>query len=340
MALIPPSLSLLDAHHSNIGNTWSSSNTSVQRLRKTSFTIVLTGSALLVASFIQAHLFGLTVYHAVIVLNLSWLINLTAVISVMLRWGLDGNGMKGLSDWQKIKSREVAMYTAHFCATGALGIWLFSNVDKFDITQKCSDSTVFYVFSHFVRVENPRFRIFWLVIYSLTAIPILNWCILICMLVFTFLVMYLVLVLIIVTSVCVFTPCVLCCCGAKRRGEADEAKDDSNLPDFTKSSVGLLVVLSLVLDVLLIVSTEETINHNTVGSGESEWGFGQTLALLVMLLPAIEVWEDIRGTWKRLRGNTGLSEADILGGEEKTAHTPEQIGKLVLPDLSGIGYNL
>jgi hypothetical protein len=75
------------------------------------------------------------------------------------------------------------------------------------------------------------------------------------------------------------------------------------------------------------VSTEETINHNIVGSGESEWGFGQTLVLLVMSLPAIEVWEDIRGTWKGFRGSAGSGEADIGGRDEKTAHTPEQIGK-------------
>jgi hypothetical protein len=51
-----------------------------------------------------------------------------------------------------------------------------------------------------------------------------------------------------------------------------------------KSTTGSAYVLApLLLNILLIVTTEKTITHNRVGPEEAYWTFGQTLALIVAL---------------------------------------------------------
>src|SRR5882762_4108507 len=50
----------------------------------------------------------------------------------------------------------------------------------------------------------------------------------------------------------------------------------------------------LVVDIGLFVSTEKTISNNIVGPGEGQWTFGQTLALLVVIFPAMDVWRQTR----------------------------------------------
>ncbi|KDQ18838.1 hypothetical protein BOTBODRAFT_103487, partial [Botryobasidium botryosum FD-172 SS1] len=45
----------------------------LQSMKSISVGILITGCALLISAFIQAATFGLSVYHALIVLNLSWI---------------------------------------------------------------------------------------------------------------------------------------------------------------------------------------------------------------------------------------------------------------------------
>ena len=170
--------------------------------------MVLTGTALLIAAFIQATTLGLSVYHATIVLNLSWLNNVTASAVLSFRWLLDAHRLQGTTDWQRIKSKEFAAYNLHLSATGALGIWLFSDVIGFDLSKQCSDSTVQYVFGHYPRVAAPASRITWLVVYTLAAIPLLNWVLT------TFLLMMLYLIVFFVASLLALVLLVLSVCCA------------------------------------------------------------------------------------------------------------------------------
>ena len=172
LALIPPIISLVEFP------SWRPSPApvvAIKRVQSTAFVVVLTGTALLVAAFIQATTLGLSVYHATIVLNLSWLNNITASAVLSFRWLLDTHQLRGTTNWQRIRSKEFAAYNLHLSATGALGIWLFSDVIGFDLKKQCSDSTVQYVFGHYPRVAAPASRITWLVVYALAAIPLLNW---------------------------------------------------------------------------------------------------------------------------------------------------------------------
>ena len=55
-----------------------------------------------------------------------------------------------------------------------------------------------------------------------------------------------------------------------------------------------LVLFILIVDIWIFVSTEKTISNNSVGPGEGQWTFGQTLALLVVIFPAMDVWRQTR----------------------------------------------
>jgi hypothetical protein len=204
VALIPPVLSFMEAPF------WSPTPVpavSVKRVQTTAFALILTGTALLIAAFIQANTFGLSVYHAAIVLYLSWINNITACAILLFRWFLDSIRLRGTSHWQRIASKEFAAYSLHLSATGALGIWLFSDTLGFDTTKQCSDSTVIYIFGHYPRIAAPHARIVWLVVYSAAAIPIFNWIATTLLLAGSF-----VFIFIIITVVVAFAPLYCCCC--------------------------------------------------------------------------------------------------------------------------------
>jgi hypothetical protein len=328
----------------------------IRRVQTTTFTIVLTGTALLIAAFIQASTLGLSVYHAIIVLYLSWLNNVTACAVLSFRWMLDTHQLRGTTHWQRIKSKEFAAYTLHLSATGALGIWLFSDVRGFDILRQCSDSTVLYVFGHYPRVAAHASRITWLVVYALAAVPLLNWILTTFVLMMSFIVFWICAILIAMVVVLVLI-CLCACCvcmpGFDRyvplirsyRGSLTYCNhplrritrwiesvtlndtlsaDPQDLPDTGLWRVALRafpicwILFVLTLDIGLFVSTEQTIRRNNVGPGEGQWTFGQTLALLVVIFPMMDVWRMIRGVWDRRRRPGRLEESERTGDGDNT----------------------
>jgi hypothetical protein len=76
------------------------------------------------------------------------------------------------------------------------------------------------------------------------------------------------------------------------------------------------ILFILILDIWILVSTEKTISNNKVGPGEGQWTFGQTLALLVVVFPVMDVWrqakEMLNNRRARERGVEGLPPAREL----------------------------
>jgi hypothetical protein len=327
VALIPPVLSFMEAPF------WRPTpvpTVVIKRVQTTAFALILTGTALLIAAFIQANTFGLSVYHATIVLYLSWINNITACAILLFHWLLDSIRIRDTSNWQRIASKEFAAYSLHLSATGALGIWLFSDPLGFDTAKQCSDSTVIYIFGQYPRVAAPHPRIVWLVVYSTAAVPILNWIATTFLLAGSY-----VFIFIIFALVVAFAPLYCCCCcffpcvrrlvirlplisyvitrcffrwvQAWPKPEPTHAAnpfaptaEELNIPETVGWAIAMRffpagwILFILIVDIWIFVSMEKTIANNNVGSGEGQWTFGQTLALLVVVFPVMDVWRQAR----------------------------------------------
>jgi hypothetical protein len=251
-------------------------------------TIIGTGIAIVISGIIQHNTYGLTVYHALILLGLSWLTAFTAIspyITVLAaHFGSDEDKLSS-----KLRRRLVvltSLHCAHLTISASFGIWVFSNIQDFDTTGKpsCTPSTVWYIFSHRYLVIEPLFRRIALALYCLTVLPVWNLALIIgCVYIFGDLVtrpFYLI---------------IACVSGIGRSYDACENvfKPDDN---YTREVEGLRALKNnagvLAISLFVVVSIEKTIRANTVGPGEEQWTLGQTLALSISLIPVVDfgIW--------------------------------------------------
>ena len=103
--------------------------------------------------------------------------------------------------------------------------------------------------------------------------------------------------------------------------------EELDLPDAGLWRIGLRVwpvgwiLFILTVDIGLFVSTEQTIQRNRVGPGEGQWTFGQTLALLVVVFPIMDLLRQIREMRdsrrrRRVLAESGQSDANDPDGQE------------------------
>jgi len=230
------------------------------------YPILLLGCALIISAVVQALTFSLTAYHALVVLNLSWIITFSAAAAFVISANDRKRPIIGQRD-NRVYLIMAACHISHLTLSAAFGLWFFSSIARFVRGGSgCTSSTLYYALWVNLHAEDPAFRHFWLAIYSIVVIPLIN-------------LMFVTLVSLIAFAVatCAATPLVFivgCCC--YRLGSL-------KLELLGRFYVGLLIFFPPVLMVLL---TEKMIEINTVGADESLWTFGQTLALLVALPPA------------------------------------------------------
>jgi hypothetical protein len=271
-------------------------------LSQTLYGLLLTGGALLISATIQATTLGLSLYHALIILNLSWLTNITTVTSLFINNTIQSDPQP-LLRWKIWKSTEYMAYIAHFCATGAFGLWVFSDVEKFGVKQECVSSTVYWIVGHGgIPVTNPGFRKFWLVMYSFGVIPVVN------AVLFELLntaVLWPIFFFIIVGILIMLERFMRCFCPSWIDRIPTDPDDPINFRS-AKALIGSIYILNpLILNILLILTTEKTIASNRVGPEEAYWTFGQTLAMIVALPYLIGVCKQLimvirrrsQGTW-------------------------------------------
>jgi hypothetical protein len=134
----------------------------------------------------------------------------------------------------------------------------------------CLQRTITYVFFAPIRASNPKLRIASIVCYSILALPVINVAILTTM---------------VVLIVNIVTSCF--------------AKYTLALP------YRITWVVQTVVNIIMVINTERTIwgNKHLISGGESTWGFGQIIALILIVAPAIEsfsvVKEKLEWKWKK-----------------------------------------
>jgi hypothetical protein len=233
-------------------------------IRKSMWSLILTGAALLVASHIKAGGGRLSPHHAAVVLNLNWIIFLSAYTSrlsatALFRFWDDGHKEKAHA------GKEYILLSIHLIGTGTLGFLLFYNVDGFAPDGGCARDTVLWTFGSYTHLVAPHFRKFWLNTYALALIPVVN---------------VLLADAIQRIFVVIFAVLHILIWGRPRQSLAH-------------SALVAITALPVIGIAVLIVSTEKTIARNPVADGGQKWGFGQILALLLLVIPIADVIDDV-----------------------------------------------
>lgn len=250
---------------------------------------LLTGMALVMSALIQARTIGLTVYHTLIILHLSWITVFTAVvpyaITIMqdphsqaksLREALLGHGRQ----WKTVAVYLDCMFFAfsiHISFMAAFGLLLFSTIKSFDHSEDpCTESTIIYVFGLYPHPYDRAYRELWRAVYIIAVVPILN----------VYAVMLALLPLLAVFIV--IGKVASRWAGTEKYQQPTHA---NSKPGAQSQALGAYAVIltALVMNVCLIMTLEKSIRANRVSPGEGDWSLGQTFALVVAILPLVDV---------------------------------------------------
>jgi len=162
-----------------------------EHITTTSITILMTSCAIVVSAVIQAKTYGLSVYHALIVLNLSWMNNTNLTISVAvaimeLKKENKNGGKENESseDAKKIahkKKRAVQANKAaiivgilHLSLVGGFGTWMWWNIDTFGNSPTCTPFISTVYLGHTILLSDKALHRMWRALYWITAIPVAN----------------------------------------------------------------------------------------------------------------------------------------------------------------------
>ncbi|KAJ7137322.1 ankyrin repeat-containing domain protein [Mycena filopes] len=302
-----------------------------------SVTILLSAYALLIAGLILAPN-QLDNYHATIVLNLSWMNNTNTFIYILLLWhhkpGLWANLRWPPPPVEKPKvtltspmsarvylaiynssptlaalinsvSPVILIGSLHLSLMSALGIWLWISPGRFGISQPCSLESTFSLLGNAIPLSSQTWRVIWLAIYVVILVPGLN--------------------LILPTAI-FCAPLYLL--RLRKAPEADidpkqatstglhPVNGSKSVRETRATQMGL--VMLMFVNILFVIDTELSISRNESPQGreDSLWTFGQTLALLLLLLP---LW-NIAGMLKIM---DGPASAALLKEEQARAKHEE-----------------
>ncbi|KZT59661.1 hypothetical protein CALCODRAFT_515942 [Calocera cornea HHB12733] len=279
-------------------------------VRETWLPVQVTGAALLISAIIQVKLYGLDLYHALIVINLSWINNITA-------FGLAITDMvlENPADFFSRRNKAILPYvmcSLHLTATAAFGLWVFSNINNFGGNTECNSDIHYWVFGHQVSTTAPGFRTTGLVISGLAICPIINLALELCfemVLSFAFL-----LPTVYFYAMVTFVRRLPSNSGMSMMvGRSGLGRLATDLL-FRNSArrVYILATPYAFMVIIFIIATEELIvvNSALVQEGENDWTFGQTLAMFVILPVLLDVYSKLRKAWKIWKKITDGGEVD------------------------------
>ncbi|KAG6859977.1 hypothetical protein C0995_001064 [Termitomyces sp. Mi166 len=361
--------------------------TELESLEAQSTTILITALAILISTIIQAHRDnGITNYHALIVLNLSWMNNTNLFIYFLLyafrrahltpqqrmdedrslddvewaallprhRWiskalrnVLLGQGAQGR--YSEIKDQETANHlredrdqdfeiqshhiggpmkqtlnqllwveikrvfmdpviiigSLHLTFMAAIGIWLWSHPAAFGSSNTCTLSMSIFVLGIDVQLGSEALRMWSILVYSILLIPMLN----------------------LIIPIAFFAILL-----AFKQNRLYPQDDHGYFIQHCQTVMGL-GVLGLI-EAILLINTEVTLakNSHLVETGETDWTFGQTLAVLVLLVPLRDLLQSVldKGAQKQrkrlllsaVNGAKGMVEVLLdLGVKKKDLNT-------------------
>ncbi|KAF8310942.1 hypothetical protein DL93DRAFT_1522797 [Clavulina sp. PMI_390] len=259
---------------------------------------LLTGMGLIISAIIQHKLYGLSTFHALVVLNLCW---------VTLIGGFQGTLplKEGENTWrpeiEKCHRKLYAVLSIKLSMMAGFGWWVMHNPAGYDSApDACASSTVFWVLGRHPNVTSKPFRTVLLTMYPLLTVPVFN---------IGVIVAALWLIIVIIGYLLMYIGQIL----EKCRAPASITKilTDDNGP----SVEALVISLVAFVDGMFILTTEMTIQLNTIGSDERAWGLGQTLPVLVALLPATSIIYHM------------VTRGKFTENDEEAASTPQSVEK-------------
>jgi hypothetical protein len=215
-------------------------------------------------------------------LNLSWIISLSThlyVIIMTLNFFIELVGVSrsgaGLEEGPNSTSTThvVLLSVFHLSAIGALGIWLWAKIHSSGDQPECTPVTFLTIFSHDISVMHSSLHHSSISLYSMAVVPFLN--------LFIF-----ILAGTLVPGILSFAYCGLRVVG---------------WPENWHKFILICGILAMVLlEVLFIVDTELLIWRSSkwVKKGELQWTFGQTLALILVVVPLFEMMKAGFKSWK------------------------------------------
>jgi hypothetical protein len=256
-----------------------------ERIGELLFPNIILGFSLVAASAIQARdkESGLSVYDALIILNMNWMISLSVLPITQLHASrLPGPVVRSFSQFsfnsgtnatdRHLKANhsirhKIAefltqcplifyLFLLHLSATCAFGIWLFATMSHFDMTPTdCTQSTVYYLFGKQIHANNPTFCRVSLALYCIFVIPIIN----------CFAIYLIILAIRFCLQILLF-PFALCL----PRWFLDWHKQHH-----VAARLGFALFWTSWPLALLLAFTEKTVALNNLGSRRGEWTFGQ-----------------------------------------------------------------
>ncbi|KAH8824446.1 hypothetical protein DL96DRAFT_209067 [Flagelloscypha sp. PMI_526] len=270
-------------------------------LETQSTTILITAFAVLFSAIVQGLTHQINMFHAFIVLELSWMNNTNTFIWFFLyihhvgwekgikslnplSWRFwifhedeyDGQMLAGETIPEKMKTlyRQnslgrwprfvIILGTLHLSLMGAIGIWLWSDPHKFGAPIPCNIAyrLSFAVLGTRVPLFAAGTRILSLLIYLAVLIPVLN------------------IVLPVFFAITVYR---------WSNKDAEQRDADNRITTTRPGSTYAALILLFAMNVAFVCDIEVTIRRNAIFQNDKDemtpWTFGQTLALLLLAIP-------------------------------------------------------
>lgn len=245
---------------------------------------LLTGMALIISAIIQQHTYGLSVFHALIVLNLCWIIVIGGYSPYHIVAVDNNEANEGFIE--KSMNLMFVVFVLKLMLMGGFGVWVIRDVLTFDSSpDACTSSTVLYILGHYPRVTSESFRRPMLALYSMLLVPVWN----------------IIMPIILLFIVCI--PMILPVFIVTYIDQASQSWAGRYQPVvYTPGQRYVTAALSWsLININIIVSTEKTIQANVVDSEEQQWGLGQTFAVFVALIPIGGIYKQIVSPRRRRR---------------------------------------
>ncbi|KAJ7141671.1 hypothetical protein C8R43DRAFT_928328 [Mycena crocata] len=288
-------------------------------MSRISINITLTACALLVSTGIQAATFGISLYHALIILQLSWINSMTFMTVYVVARAARSINQQLLTHLSPrlasqlaaepftsvpknlLRSREALMASLHFIVVGGIGIWVWGKISTFGSQVECNQDTFLVILSKTIYVTHgPVIRRISLALYGISLIPIGNvWIMRSLLGGAATLGRVLLFCLVIIPGVACARSIFVGLFprfggGETQQNEADVVKSIA----YSRLMFYFAISGMATAMIILIANTEQMIHKSSslVKPGEGDWTFGQTLVLLLLFLPIWEAVAAIRET--------------------------------------------
>ncbi|KDR73121.1 hypothetical protein GALMADRAFT_251684 [Galerina marginata CBS 339.88] len=253
----------------------------------------LTACALLVSAIIQARTYGLSTYHANIVLVLSWITFVPCMATAYFGPVLNRKLMESQSEADMKFRKRVAwklhlrglVVWVHYIAVAGLGIWVWSDVKTFGSQPDCTPRTFVLIFGYNIPVTNQGLRVVALYLYGSFALS--------------------------AAIVPVYIPFMQYRQRRRARRAPPRPESPSDVDSYTRNrrekrnmrTWCFVLLLAAGTEILFVASTEVLITRSKglVQSGESQWTFGQSLAVFLVLIPLVSTIGELQKGYEELR---------------------------------------